>query len=173
VTKVGLSKQDSIHVISNTSFNGEDKMELPWRGIAGFGLKLRQNLSFGITYEVRSYASAEYSGTDGSVSTPWLSCSVLHIGGEYRAYPWLLIRAGVTNYAEVFQPVTSGIRGQPVSYPIYGVGATVKVAGATLNLAYEYSDMKYVDTWANAVSINREIKNSVVASLVYEIPWTK
>jgi hypothetical protein len=173
VTKRNLSKLDSIHVTTSTSYSGEDKMGLPWRGIGGIGLRLRDNLSFGISYEVRAYASAEYTGTDGVVSSPWLSCSVLHIGGEYRANSWLLIRGGVTNYAEVFQPVTAGIRGQAVTYPIYSLGAAFSFAGATVNLAYEYADMKYVDTWVNAASITREINNTIVASLTYEIPWAK
>jgi len=169
VTKVGLSKQDSIHVYSNSSISGEDEMLLPWRGTFGFGLKLRENLRFGISYEVRPYASAEYTNSRGAVSTPWLSSSALHIGGEYRAAEWLVIRGGVTNYAEVFQPVTGGIRGQPVTYPVYALGATIRFAGTALNLAYEYSDMKYIDTWVNAASINREIKNTLVASFAVEL----
>jgi hypothetical protein len=144
-------------------------MLLPWRGTFGFGLKLRENLRFGISYEVRPYASAEYTNSRGAVSTPWLSSSALHIGGEYRAAEWLVIRGGVTNYAEVFQPVTGGIRGQPVTYPVYALGATIRFAGTALNLAYEYSDMKYIDTWVNAASINREIKNTLVASFAVEL----
>jgi hypothetical protein len=31
--------------------------------------------------------------------------------------------------------------------------------------------MKFVDTWVNAASINREIKNTIAAAFVYEIPW--
>jgi len=173
VTKQGLSKVDSVHVFTNSSFSGEDNINLPWRGTVGFGLKLKENLTFGISYEVRSYASAEYTSSDGMVSNPWLSCSIIHIGGEYRANAWLFLRAGVTSYAEVFQPLTAGIRGEPVNYPVYALGASVRVANGTLNLTYEYSDMKYVDTWSNAVSINREISNTIVASFTYEIPWAK
>jgi hypothetical protein len=148
-------------------------MLLPWRGTFGFGLKLRENLRFGISYEVRPYASAEYTNSRGAVSTPWLSSSALHIGGEYRAAEWLVIRGGVTNYAEVFQPVTGGIRGQPVTYPVYALGATIRFAGTALNLAYEYSDMKYIDTWVNAASINREIRNTLAASLAVDLPLGK
>jgi outer membrane protein OmpA-like peptidoglycan-associated protein len=168
-SKTYLSKIDSIHVYSNTTFSGEDKMALPWRGTVGVGFKLNENVTFGISYEIRSYASAEYTDASGSVTSPWLSSSVLHVGGEYRASPWLMLRAGVTNYAEVFQPLSAGIRGQPVGYPVYALGVTVTLARAALNLAYEYSDMKYIDTWSNAVSINRQITNNIVASFSYNI----
>ncbi|MCX6144177.1 MAG: hypothetical protein NTZ35_13260 [Ignavibacteriales bacterium] len=173
LSKRFLSKIDSIHVITNSSMSGEDNIQLPWRGTFGFGLKLRENLRIGISYEVRSYASAQYTGLNGTTTNPWLSCSILHVGGEYTAASWLTLRAGVSNYQEVYQPLTEGIRGEPVNYPIYAIGCGVAVGNAHLNVTYEYSDMKYVDTWSNAVSINRQITNSVIASFSYEISWLK
>ena len=168
-SKKFLSKIDSIHVVTNTSVSGEDKIQLPLRGTFGFGLKLREDLQLGLSYEVRSYASAQYTGSDGTTTNPWLSCSILHIGGEYTAASWLTLRAGVSNYQEVYQPLTQGIRGEPVNYPIYAIGCGVAVGNGVLNVTYEYSDMKYVDTWSNAVSINRQITNGIVASLSYDI----
>jgi hypothetical protein len=168
-----LSKIDSITVHASGSISGKDEIALPWRGSFGMSLKIKENLTVGISYEVRPYASAEYTNAAGSVSNPWLSCSILHVGGELEANSWLTIRGGVSTYQEVYQPLTAGIRGQPVNYPVYGVGCGVKVANGTLNVAYEYSDMKYVDTWSNAVSINRQFTSSIVASFSYDIPWAK
>jgi len=167
-----LSKVDSITVHTSGSISGQDKIVLPLRGSFGFSLRLKDNLTFGISYEIRPYASAEYTGADGSTSNPWLSCSILHVGGELQANPWLTIRGGVSNYQEVFQPLTAGIRGQPVGYPVYGLGCGVKVANGILNITYEYADMKYVDTWSNAESINRQFTSNIVASFSYTIPGT-
>ena len=172
-SKMFLSKIDSIHVTTTKSFGGEDKIELPLRGSVGFALRLRENLTLGITYEIRSYASAQYTGSGGTTTNPWLSSSLLHIGGEYVANSWLVLRGGVTNYQEVYQPLTAGIRGEPVNYPVYGLGFGISFANAVLNVTYEYSDMKFVDTWSNAVSINRQFTNSIIASLSYEFPWEK
>jgi hypothetical protein len=168
-----LSKIDSITVHSSGSISGQDKMELPLRGTVGFGLRLRDNLNFAISYEIRAYASAQYTGTDGSVTNPWLSCSILHVGGEYIANSWLTIRGGVSNYQEVFQPLTEGIRGEPVNYPVYSLGCGIQFANVHVNIAYEYSEMRYVDTWSNAVSINQQISNNLVATFAYELPWMK
>ena len=165
-----LSKIDSITVHTSGSISGQDKITLPWRGSFGIGLWIKDNLKLGISYEIRPYASADYTGANGSVTNPWLSCSILHVGGELQANPWLTIRGGVSNYQEVYQPLTAGIRGEPVNYPVYGLGCGVKVANGMLNVAYEYADMKYVDTWSNAVSINRQFTGSIVASFSYTIP---
>ncbi len=170
LSKRFLSKVDSVTVHSSVSYSGEDKIELPWRGSFGFGLNIREDLSFNISYEIRSYASAQYTAPDGNASNPWLSCSILHIGAELQASEWLTIRGGLTNYQEVYQPVTEGIRGEAVNYPLYALGCGIKVGNSVLNIAYEYSDMRYVDTWANAVSINRQFTSSIVASFSYAIP---
>ena len=58
-----------------------------------------------------------------------------------------------------------------MSYAVYSAGFGVKFANARLNVAYEYSDMKFVDTWSNAASINSEFHNTIVADVSYEIPW--
>lgn len=165
-----LSKIDSITVHTSGTISSQDKIALPWRGSFGIGLTIKDNLKIGINYEIRPYASAEYTGANGTVTNPWLSCSILHVGGELQASSWLTIRAGVSNYQEVYQALTAGIRGEPVNYPVYGLGCGMKVANGMLNVTYEYADMKYVDTWSNAVSINRQFTGSVVASFSYTIP---
>jgi hypothetical protein len=167
-SKIWLSKVDSVTLHTSGTTTGSDQIILPLRGTFGFGLRLKDNLTLGLSYEIRSYASAQYAGSGGATN-PWLSCSILHIGGEYLANSWLTLRGGVSNYQEVYQPLTAGIRGEPVNYPIYAIGCGVAVGNGVLNVTYEYSDMKYVDTWSNAVSINRQITNSLVASFSYEI----
>jgi hypothetical protein len=173
LSKMFLSKIDSVTVHTSGTTADMDQIVLPLRGTFGFALRLKDNLTLGLSYEIRSYASAQYAGSVGSVTNPWLSCSILHIGGEYTAASWLTLRAGVSNYQEVYQPLTEGIRGEPVNYPIYALGCGIELGNAHLNVAYEYSDMKYVDTWSNAVSINRQITNNVIASFSYEIPSLK
>jgi hypothetical protein len=98
---------------------------------------------------------------------------VLRVGAEYTAASWLTLRGGVSNYQEIYQPLTAGIRGEPVNYPVYSLGAGIGFSNGTLAVAYEYSDMKYVDTWSNAVSINRQFTNSIVASFTYELSFVK
>lgn len=162
---------DSVHVTGVSLVSGEDKISLPLRGNIGIGLKLKENLTFGVEFEIRSYASAKYTNAGGAVTNPWLSSTVLHFGGEYMPATWISLRGGVYTYSEVFQPVTAGIRGEPVNYPVYSFGCGIKIADGVLNLAYEYSEMKYVDTWSNAASVNQSFTNNIVASFTYQLPW--
>jgi hypothetical protein len=167
-SKMFLSKVDSVTVHTSGTTADMDQIVLPLRGTFGFALRLKDDLTLGLSYEIRPYASAQYAGT-GNATSPWLSCSILHIGGELQAAPWLTLRAGVSNYQEVYQPLTEGIRGEPVNYPVYAIGCGIALGNGVLNVTYEYSDMKFVDTWSNAVSINRQITNNIVASFAYEL----
>ncbi len=162
---------DSLHTTWTTLNEGEDKVKLPWRGTVGVSVDVRNDLTIGVEYEIRPFAAAVVTGADGVESQPWLSGSLWHAGLEFRPADWLALRGGVRQNAEVFEPLSNPIRGEPVRYSVYSLGAGFFMANFRLSIAYEYSDMKYVDTWSNAASINQEIRNNFVASVGYDIPW--
>ncbi len=166
------AKVDSLHVGTTSAINGKDNIELPWRGTIGMAVRIRDNFTLGVDYEIRSFESAQYTAANGITSTPWLSTSVFHIGGEFRPNSWLALRAGTSTYKEVFEPASNPIRGEAVSYPVYSAGVGISFANAVLNLTYEYSEMKYVDMWSNAASINQLVTTNVMANLSYTIPWS-
>lgn len=162
---------DSTGISRGTTRNGQDKFLLPWRETIGLSIALRENLTLGAGLDIRSYGSAKYTAADGTESYPWLSANVYHLGAEFRPIPLLAIRAGVREQGEVYQPVGNPLEGQPVSTTVYSFGVGIRLEEARLNLAYEYADMKYADTWEDAVSFNGEIRRGVVADLSYDIPW--
>jgi len=87
--------------------------------------------------------------------------------------PWLLLRAGARGHAEVFEQTGNPIPGEPVSYSVSSVGCGVLVAGVRLNVAYEYAQMNYQDTWQTNVNFNSETRHSIIADVSYEIPWNQ
>lgn len=162
---------DSLHTQWSTGAGGEDRVKLPWRGTVGVSVDVRNDVTIGLEYEVRPFAAAAYTRSDGVESKPWLSGSLWHVGVEYRPAEWISLRGGVRENAEAFEPLSDAIRGEAVKYTVYSLGAGLFAAGMRLGIAYEYSDMKYVDTWSNAASINREIRHNVVATVAYDLPW--
>jgi opacity protein-like surface antigen len=153
-----------------TAVNAEDKVKLPWRGTIGLSAQVVKNVTLALEYEIRSYATSVYKKADGTESNPWLSSSVLHLGAEYAALPWLAVRAGVRGQAEVFEPEGNPIIGDPVSYSVYSAGCGFLFGGLHLNVTYEYAKMKYQDLWQTNVNLNSEIRNTTVADIAYEIP---
>jgi opacity protein-like surface antigen len=161
---------DSIHVTGSESYAGEDRIDLPWRASVGVNIFLKEGWRLGLSYEVRPYRSAKYTDASGVMSQPWLASAILSVGTEFRAAEWLTLRAGATSYDENFSGVTPPLRGEPVNYPVYAVGCGLHVLGATIDLAYEYADRKFIDTWANAASINRQFAHTIVAGVSYRLP---
>ncbi|MGA7161748.1 MAG: hypothetical protein WBZ48_12140 [Bacteroidota bacterium] len=159
----GLSKVQSV--------SGQDKTVVPFRGTLGLSIALRENLLLGVGYEIRPYSSATFTSANGSTTNPWLSANLFHVGFEFFPYSWLTVRGGAREEAEVYEPEGNPLEGEPVSYSVYSFGLGLMVEGGTFNLAYEYSNMKYTDTWADAISINGDIRHTIVADFSYGLPW--
>jgi opacity protein-like surface antigen len=164
------TRTDSGGLSSTTTVNTEDKLKLPWRGTLGLSAAVIKNVTLALEYEIRSYATAVYTKADGTESKPWRSSSVLHIGAEYAALPWLAVRAGVRGQAEVFEPEGNPLIGEPVSYTVYSVGGGFLFGGVHLNLTYEYANMKYQELWQTNVNLNNETRHTIIADVAYEIP---
>lgn len=155
----------------SSTVNGEDKMTIPLRGSAALSIALRQNLTLGLQYDLRPFSSAEYQRSSGAVSKPWLSANVLHLGLEYRPMSDLTLRAGVREQAEVFEPNGNPLPGESASSTVYSFGFGAAFSGLRLNAVYEYSQLKFIDMWASAVSINTVTAQTLSADLSYDIPW--
>lgn len=162
---------DTTGTPSLSTIRGEDKLKLPWRGTIGLSLTPKENLTVGLEYDYRPYQSVKYIDSDGTETSPWVSASLFRGGIEYMIAPWLALRGGMRGEAEVFEPEGNQIIGDPVTYTIYSTGIGVVLSGLHLNVAYEYSNMKYQDTWASAISKNSEQRHTIVTQLSYQIPW--
>ncbi len=154
-----------------STIQGEDKLKLPWRGTIGLSLTPKENLTVGLEYDYRPYESVKYIDSEGAETSPWLAASLFRVGAEYMAAPWLALRGGIRGEAEVFEPEGNQIVGDPVTYTVYSAGIGVAFSGLFLNAAYEYSMMKYQDTWASAISKNSEQQHTIVVQLAYRLPW--
>ncbi|HDQ45917.1 MAG TPA: hypothetical protein ENN17_10550 [bacterium] len=153
-----------------SSLRGSERLKLPLRGTVGLSLSPRDNLTVGLEYEVRPYASAEIVGSDGTVTSPWLSASLFRAGVEYRIVPWLALRGGMRGEAEVFEPEGNHIPGEPAGCTVYSAGFGLFFSGLRLDITYENYSMNYQDIWATAVSKNSERRHALIAQLSCEIP---
>jgi len=158
-------------VFQQATAEGKDEMTLPWRGSFGLSIFVRENFLIGLEYELRPYADAVYKDADGKETRPWRSVSVFHAGATYLPLTWLAVRAGYRAQSEVFEPEGNPLIGDPVKYSVYSLGFGLGYANIQLNLAYEYSLMKYQDRWATNVNLNNTTYQNIVASAIYKIPW--
>ncbi len=152
------------------SIEGEDQLELPWRGTVGLSLTPRENLTVGLEYEFRPYESVRYVDSKEMETSPWLSASLFRLGAEYRITPWLALRGGMRGEAEVFETEGNHIDDDPVTCTVYSTGFGLFFSGVCFNVSYENFLMKYQDIWSSAISKNRERHQTIVAQLSCELP---
>lgn len=164
---------DTTGTPSLSTIQGEDELQLPWRGRLGLALTPKENLTLGLEYEFRPYDSAKYVDANGVENSPWLSTSLFRIGAEYRIASWLALRGGMRGEAEVFEPEGNQIEGEPVTYTVYSAGVGITQADLRLSVTYENALLRYQDIWASAISKNRERRHTFIAQLSYAISFSK
>ena len=164
---------DTAGVATNLAISSSDKIKLPWRGMVGLSVPLRRNLDVDLEYEIRPLANATYTLADGTESKPFRTCSELRAGFAFKANSWLTIRGGGREQVEVYEEMGNPLEGQPIRSSIYSGGFGITYEGIHLNLAYEYSRVKYDDILANTVYFNKLTNHNFIADIVYEIPLFK
>jgi len=162
-----LIEYDTTGTPTSNLVQGEDRLLLPWRGAGGISFAVREDLMLGFEYELRPFASAEYTSPSGDLSRPWLSSAVFRVGAEFRPAAWLAIRAGFGEQAEIFQEEGNALIGDPVRSNVYSVGLGLAFAGVRFNAAYQYAPAKYQDMWQTNVNRNSENRHTIVADVSY------
>jgi hypothetical protein len=147
--------------------SGEDRLSIPWRGSAGIALTPRDDLAFGLEYEIRPYANALLREAEGRERAPWMSSSAFRAGAEYTVLPWLALRGGMRREAETFGADGRALEDEPVWFTAYSAGAGAAIAGAQLNVAFENRAVRYQDIMGTAVHHNRATRQMFVVDLVY------
>jgi hypothetical protein len=165
----GILQIDTTGTPLTSNVNSTDKIKLPWRATAGLGVNVGHNVLISLEYGYLPYGSADY--TQGSTtSNPWLDGSAFRFGVECLPTPWLALRTGYCIQAEVFQPEGNPVPGQPLSSSVYSGGIGLTFASVRVDVAYEYSSLRYEDSWATNVNINNEVRQNIVASVSYVLP---
>jgi hypothetical protein len=153
---------------SDTSYTTSytDKIKLPWKGMIGLGLSLRQNITLTLEYEYCGYSLAKYS-KDNVTSNRWLDASSIRVGMEYLPLDWLALRVGFRAQDEVFEAQNNALSGSPVWYSAYSAGVGVKLPySLSINIAYEYYESKYEDMWATNNNINTKTVNNIALEIL-------
>lgn len=166
-----LTRQFEMSGATGAAVSGEDELRLPLRGHGGIALSPRDDLTFGMEYEVRPYANAEYRSGDDEAVSPWLSSSAFRFGLQYDALPWLSIRGGLRREAEPFGASGRAIENDPVWHTAYSLGAGLSWMGVQFNLAAETRAASFEDVMGTAIHYNEERRLMLVADLAYTFNW--
>lgn len=142
--------------------SGEDKVKLPSSISLGLALYPGKKTSIGIDYVVHGYQNAELTPGGGATVNPWLGGSFLRAGAEYRPLKWLALRMGYRDDLQVFAPEGTGLLNDPARGSVYSGGVGISLGRFGFDVAYEYSLLKYDETWMTNVNYTKVERNAII-----------
>jgi opacity protein-like surface antigen len=161
---------DSVRTTAvQTKYSGTDDINFPYGYSLGVMLKPFNNWTFAFELESRNLNDTEVKSGSAPATKPWLASPSYGLGAEYRWMPWLALRTGYRENAQVFASEGAAIIGEPVMMSAYSAGAGVEMMGIVLDVAYEYSVLRYQDIWQSNVNTNGNYRHKIIAEIGYRL----
>jgi opacity protein-like surface antigen len=149
--------------------SGKDDVKFPMAYAVGFVLTPSDRWTFAFDYEIRNLGNVEWtSQTNGTATHPWVNNSAnWRLGVEYRASDMLALRGGYHEDIQPFAPDGSAIVDKPASGEVYSLGAGFKVGPIFVDLAYEYSILKYQDIYQSNINYSTRERHQFMMEFAY------
>ena len=149
--------------------SGKDYVNFPFSYSLGFVLRPTDKWTLAFDYELRHLADVELTTSSNSTaSNPWAnSKGAMRLGAEYCASDLLALRAGYCEDVQAFSPDGSAIINDPARGGIYSLGAGIALGNIFIDLAYEYSILKYQDIYQSNVNYNTREQHQFMMEIAY------
>jgi hypothetical protein len=149
--------------------SGKEYVNFPISYALGIVLRPTPKWVIAFDYEVRSLLDVEVTpGSAGTPEHPWVSDRAeWRLGAEYRLNDQLALRAGYREDIQAFAPDGSALVNEPASGDVYSVGAGYVFGNASVDIAYEYANLKYQDVYQSNINYNARDRHTVVMELAY------
>jgi opacity protein-like surface antigen len=147
------------------SVKGKDEIAFPLSYGIGVMLRPFERWTVAFDIETRTLNQAEVKSGTAAAVKPWLSSPSFSLGAEYRPWTMVAFRCGYYEKAQVFEPEGAAIIGEPAMLSAYTFGTGTEIEGIALDLAYEYSALRYQDMWQSNINVNGMYRHRVMAEV--------
>ncbi|MCX6136403.1 MAG: hypothetical protein NTV54_02780 [Ignavibacteriales bacterium] len=149
--------------------SGKENLNFPLAYSFGIILTPTDKWTIAFDYEVRGLANMELTGsTFTSSSHPWVNnYGIMRFGAEYRPGSMIALRGGYHEDIQSFSPDGSAVIDEPARGGIYSLGAGIVFDNILIDLAYEYSLLKYEDIYQSNVNYNKKEQHRFMVELAY------
>jgi hypothetical protein len=154
---------DTAGSVTTQSVTLNEKLTLPFTYAFGGSFAISNRLRLAVDYLVNNYAETKMTTADGISMPPWLDGEMYRIGLEFYVMDELAVRCGFRENTQVF----SGEGAPIVDDPVRGYGLTAglgySLGVVSMNVAYEYSRVKFEDKWISNINYNDRSGHTIVA----------
>lgn len=151
--------------------SGKDELQFPLSYGLGIVLKPASDWTIAFDYVMRNLADAELTSQAGGVSSrPWVNAkATMRLGAEYRPTDQLALRGGYRQDIQPFSPDGSAIINEPAAGEVYSLGAGFLFGNIGIDVAYEYSRLKYQDIYQSNVNYNAREFHKMFVEVAYRL----
>jgi long-subunit fatty acid transport protein len=174
VTRIDTTKKPfpvRIDSLRSRSYHesGKDDVKFPLAFSLGFALTPNDRWTFAFDYEIRNLANTEWtSGPNSAATHPWVNNTAnWRLGAEYRVSDMFAMRGGYHEDIQSFAPDGAAIVDKPASGEVYSLGAGLKFGTIIVDLAYEYSILKYQDIYQSNINFNTRERHQFMMEIAY------
>lgn len=146
--------------VETARISGQDKLDIPLSYRLGVSLKPTDHFQASLDIEHQPFADAEFNVEGGDATLRnWVDQTSFRVGLEFKPIENFSLMGGYRNVPQVFSPdgAADGERGPEAEY--YTLGASVQVAFATVNAAWEIGTLKYYDVYFSNTNFAFERSN--------------
>lgn len=138
---------DSINTASRT-ISGTDEFEIPAIVNAGLSIKPIDDFMISLDYEYAPYSKAEFNlSSPDSLFSGWVDKNTFRVGAEYRIIDYISVMAGFRIEPTVFVPDGAAYDDRGTETTNYSLGASFEFYFGRIDLSFEYSNLKYYDSY--------------------------
>jgi long-subunit fatty acid transport protein len=150
------------------SESGKQTLDFPMEYSVGIIITPTDRWTVAFDYQFRNIAEMKLSSASGPEQHSWINDQgTIAFGAEYRMSELLAFRSGYREDIQAFSPDGSAIIGEPARGSIYSFGTGFMFGNILVDLAYEYSVLKYQDIYQSNANHNTRRGHQMLMEFCY------
>ncbi len=148
---------------------GKQSLDFPMEYSIGVIITPTDRWTVAFDYEVRNLANMKLSSASGPETHSWTNeQGTISFGAEYRVSDLFALRGGYREDIQAFSPDGSAIIDEPARGGVYSLGTGFVFGDLLVDMAYEYSLLKYLDIYQSNVNHNSRVAHQLLMEFGYK-----
>lgn len=133
---------------SSRNISGSDEVKIPAIITAGLSVTPIDDCTISLDYEYAPFSKAEFNlASPDSLFMKWVDKKHFRVGIEYRILDYISLMAGFRYDPTVFVPDGAAYDDRGPEASVYTFGSSLEFFFGRVDFAYEYSNLKYYDSY--------------------------
>lgn len=156
--------------VSTQNFSGTDEVEYPFGYAVGLSFNPIDDLTLAVDFEKNNYSNAKFKITSvDSSDYKWSDQIIIRVGSQYKLTDYIHLMLGYRSDTQDFIPDGAAIKDYGPINKSYSAGISLLFEPIQLDIAYEYSRLRYYDSYFSNTNYNTKRKSNLLMSFTINL----